>query len=55
VIKSCEGPWILSFEETIELANGMSPFLLGCPHLPGIMHEGALEVFFLHLYLVGVT
>jgi hypothetical protein len=40
--------WILSCEEAIQLAYGMSVVLLSSQFMPEIMHKGAPEVF-LHL------
>jgi hypothetical protein len=44
--KSRQGLWILSCEETIQLAYRMSVVLLGCPFVPEIMHGRTPEVFF---------
>ena len=39
------GIWILSYEEVIQLAYGMSVVLLRFPIVPEIMHGGPPEVF----------
>jgi hypothetical protein len=43
--ESRKGLWILSCEEAIHLAYGMSVVLLRCQFVPEIMHGRAPEVF----------
>jgi hypothetical protein len=43
--ESREGLWILSCEEAIQLAYGMSVVLLRSPFVPEIMHRRAPEIF----------
>jgi hypothetical protein len=44
-LESRRGLWILSCEEAIQLAYGMSVVLLRCPFVPEKMHGRAPEVF----------
>ena len=41
----CQGLWILSCEEAIQLAYGTSVVQLRCALVPDIMHGGTPEVF----------
>jgi hypothetical protein len=52
--KSCQGLWILSCEEAIQLAYGTYVVLLGYPFVPEIMQGRAPEVF-LHQYSWNVA
>jgi hypothetical protein len=53
-LESRQGLWILSCEETIQLAYGTSVVLLMCPFVPEIMHGRAHEVF-LHQWSLNVA
>jgi hypothetical protein len=43
--ESLQGLWILSCEEAIQLAYGMTVVLFRCPFVPEIMHGRAPAVF----------